>query len=439
MKNYLILPGCDDTNRGDQALIWETKRLAEGAGYIGHYYMIAEDEKSKQSLKEGILNIDYILRHPSSFFEKNENNISYGLALKLKWAFAAVCYSIKAIPLLNKYTRKFLMPLYSRDVKNKIEIFSKTEAAFVKGGGFLHASGGFEETYKIFFFLYHIMLAQSFDIPVYILPNSFGPFNAPFTKKMVTDVLKKCKVVMVRESISYDFLKNTCKINSCVYSDLGFHLNKELDFDINEELKKNGVHLAKGKSVALTVRPYRFPGMKDVDILYDSYKNAIAGFVEWLSKNGFYPVLVEHVYSDLTHEQDMACIDDIVKMISSEYEFGVFSNRRLNCREMKSLYSVFDYTIGTRFHSVIFSLSEQVPSMAITYGGNKGVGIMNDMKFPKYSCPMHDITKDKLIQMFSELINDVEIKNTLSEYKHKLQSEREKMIELLRGESECRP
>ena len=29
-KKYIIIPGCSDLNRGDQALVWETKRLAEG-------------------------------------------------------------------------------------------------------------------------------------------------------------------------------------------------------------------------------------------------------------------------------------------------------------------------------------------------------------------------------------------------------------------------
>ena len=40
-QKCLILPGCDDSNCGDQALIWETVELARAAGYIGDYYMLA--------------------------------------------------------------------------------------------------------------------------------------------------------------------------------------------------------------------------------------------------------------------------------------------------------------------------------------------------------------------------------------------------------------
>lgn len=60
-NTYLILPGCDDTNRGDQALIWETFRIAQDAGYVGNYYMVATKECALQSKKIGINRINYIL------------------------------------------------------------------------------------------------------------------------------------------------------------------------------------------------------------------------------------------------------------------------------------------------------------------------------------------------------------------------------------------
>ena len=72
-RTFLILPGCDDTNRGDQALIWETVSLAKDAGFQGEYFMIADKEKSRQSVAEGIGNIDYILKHPSTHFKKKNN------------------------------------------------------------------------------------------------------------------------------------------------------------------------------------------------------------------------------------------------------------------------------------------------------------------------------------------------------------------------------
>ena len=71
-EKYLILPGCDDSNRGDQALIWETVELARTAGYNGDYYMLANNENCIQSKKKKIGNVEPILIHPSEHFKNNK-------------------------------------------------------------------------------------------------------------------------------------------------------------------------------------------------------------------------------------------------------------------------------------------------------------------------------------------------------------------------------
>ena len=74
----MIIPGCSDLNRGDQSLVWETKRLAEDSGYTGTCYLISEiNEPTVQSENRGIKIISPILEHPSRK-SSNKNNISYG-------------------------------------------------------------------------------------------------------------------------------------------------------------------------------------------------------------------------------------------------------------------------------------------------------------------------------------------------------------------------
>ncbi len=433
MNTYLILPGCDDINRGDQALIWGTKELAEAAGYTGQYYMLAEADKSRQSLSHGILNMAYLLRHPSTFFRHSEDNLRYSKLLVMKWAIASVLCLLKCLPLLNGVTRKVAVLFCTKEERETLRIFSSAKAAFVKGGGFLHAANSLTETYKIFYFLYHIILAQSFGVPVYMLPNSFGPLDAPLSKWMVKRVLGRCKVVMARESISKAYLENVCHLNVELYSDLGFHLNREANFDAVDVLAKKGIRLLPGKSVAITMRPYRFPGYPNGMELYEKYKNSMSQFVVWLCRQGYYPVLVEHVYSDLVHEQDIACIKDVCTCIPQECRYGVFSDLTLTCREMKSIYSVFDYTVGTRFHSVIFSIAENVPSLAITYGGNKGTGIMKDIGLSQYVCPIEHVTTEQLTRLFSSLAEDEAVHTILNANAQKVLKERGRIVQQIKG------
>lgn len=432
MNEYLILPECDDTNRGDQALIWETVSLAESAGFVGKYYMLASAKACDQSEKIGIGHIQPILVHPSCHFKQN-NNLHYTKRLKLKWGLAALKDVLVAIPLLSPSLRKLIMPFYSNDVKETLNHYAKASVSFVKGGGFLHANGGLTETYKIFFFLYHINLSLSYGHDVYVMPNSFGPFNAPCVKHMICKTLSKCKVVMTRESVSNLAVRqelNLCALNE---ADLAFHLQKENLKGIKEKLRDQNIPFVEKKCVAITVRPYRFPGEADGENLFSKYMAGIGEFAQWLWEHDYFPVFIEHVSSKLPHEDDMKAIEKVISVLPKNGKWSVFSDVSLNCREMKSVYSCFNYTVGTRFHSVIFSLSERVPSIAITYGGNKGLGIMKDLGMEQYAIDMKCVTGELLINKFEELVhNEDEIVQQLDDLQTRLNENRKKVCEMLR-------
>lgn len=431
-NKYLILPGCDDSNRGDQALIWETVELARTAGYIGEYYMLADKEKSIQSYEKKIKNVEPILVHPSEHFKDNDNT-KYSISLKVKWAFVAVIDFIIAEPLVHSKLRKLLLPLYPKKIKEKISVFQNASAAFVKGGGFLHSYGGLTDTYKIYFFLYHIRLAQSFGMNTFILPNSFGPFKAPFVFKMIKNVLKKCECVMVREGISKDTVENECGVTTYKYLDIAFYLKKDDQFDVKQYLIQKDIPINEKHCVGITMRPYRFEGMADAEGLYHKYIQALSSCVMWLSNHGYYPVLIEHVYSSLEHENDMSCIEMVTEILGKSCEYKVFSDRTINCEQLKAVYGCMEYLIGTRFHSVIFSLAQEVPCIAITYGGNKGTGIMADMGLSGYSLPISDISGEKLITKFQKLVDEKEdVKKCISRNLLEIEKKKAELIKHLR-------
>lgn len=414
--NYIVLPGCDDTNRGDQALIWETVDVAKAAGFEGKYYIIADRKYSKQSKSVGIGSLAYILPHPSMHSKSGEDNRSYGFSLKIKWAIRSLVDLLIALPLSMKATRPFAKLFLSADQKKTLTVYKNAKAAFVKGGGFLHDYGGIIDIYKIYFSLYHINLALSMGIPVYVMPNSYGPFKNKISRILVNICLKKCQLVFSRESISKKILRNTCSIDSILSNDLAMYLKKDSTIEARSIFEKHGITLKGKKTVGITVRPYRFGKDQNAEELYRNYKNAICSFICWLQDNSYYPVLIEHVFSENYHERDIICITEIVKQLEkSKRKVDVFSDLKLNCRQMKTMYSGLDYLVGTRFHSVVFSMTENVPAIAITYGGNKGSGIMKDLGLSEYALPMDKLTGDDLISRFNKLVvNEASIKNVLS-------------------------
>ena len=146
-KSFLILPGCDDRNRGDQALIWETVNLAKAAGYDGQFFMLSSGSASSQSKKIGIKDVNPILEHPSTRF-KASNNISYNFKLKIKWGIVSIWDIITKELLVHRFLRRIIKKLQNNKVLESLNIFEDVNACFVKGGGFLHAYGGLADTYK---------------------------------------------------------------------------------------------------------------------------------------------------------------------------------------------------------------------------------------------------------------------------------------------------
>ncbi|MGI6264929.1 MAG: polysaccharide pyruvyl transferase family protein [Acutalibacteraceae bacterium] len=433
-QTYLILPGCDDTNRGDQALIWETAAVAKEAGFDGQFHMIADHKHGEQSRQIGIRSMAYILPHPSASRAQGADNRRYGIGLKIRWSLAAVRDLLRAVPVGHAFLRKPASWFLSPEQKETLRLFEQSSAAFVKGGGFLHAHGGWAETYKIYFFLYHIRLALSMGIPVYVMPNSFGPFNGILVRRMVRKTLSRCRLVYARESISRRMLKRECGIDCRVSRDLAMYLEKQSDFDAGRCLEEHGIVARDKPLVGITVRPYRFPGQPDPQERYRAYCRAITGLVVWLKEQGYRPVLIEHVYSENYHERDMLCIEEIARAVQERGQtVDVFSDLRLNCRQMKAVYGRMDYLVGTRFHSVVFALTEQVPSIAITYGGNKGSGIMRDLGLESYSVGMDAVTEEKLIRLFLDLESHApQIRELLADHQRRIDRDYRELVQSIR-------
>lgn len=431
-KKYLVIPQSHDLNRGDQALVWETAHLAKDANFHGEYYLMGEDNDNiKQTKQEGFTPFSPILKHPSRLF-KNKNNIHYGISLKLKWGLVAIFDFIFSLLLLFKPSRNILEKTMSKDKRHAMSLFKDADAVFVKGGGFVHGYGGIVSSYYIYFVLYHVILSQRLGKPVYFFSNSFGPFNGPFVKLLVKKVMKKCEFISARESISSRMVAKDLGLNIPVNPDLGFFLKPTKKDEMKEYLLNYGVPLAHKECVAITVRPYRFPEYDNPKKAYENYKNTMVNFIKYLDKQGYHTVLVEHTLSTNSHESDMSSIRDIIPNIK-KCDYTVISDDNLNSREVKSLYSHCSYMVGTRFHSVIFALAEKVPSIAVTYGGNKGDGIMKDIGIPEYAIPISEIQLDKLINKFVMLVeNRSRTIEMIDDYLLKIEDDRKGIIQKIK-------
>lgn len=397
MKKYIIVPDCLDLNRGDQALLWETVRIAKDAGFEGDYYIQSEPENCPQSREYGLKCFSALLPHPSR--DKRTNNLNYGILLLFKWGIIALFDLLKSLYLLAIIKHPKMFWTLPKKSLMTVNLYREASAIFVKGGGFLDSYGGLSAPYFIYYHIYSLYIANRLNIPIYFMPNSFGPLDGFTVKWQVSKVLSKCKAIFCRESISQAYMKEYFKDISTINTfDMGFYL----DADLNNS-KYNIV--TKGNSVAITVRPYRFPEYSNGEELYREYLNSFVQFAKHLINNGFFPYFIQHTLAINLHEDDLVAINEITSHLPKG-KYGIFKNVDYNCKEMKSVYSHFDYIVGTRFHSVIFSLASKVPAIAIAYGGNKSRGIMRDIDMENYVIDIDKVSSKELIMKFDDLVKN---------------------------------
>lgn len=428
MTKTIILPSCDDGNRGDQALVWRTREIAEAAGLADECMMLTDlIDESSQSRATGIGLLAPILRHPSYKFSP-KSNMRYGKLLFLIWGAISVADGARSLMLLFPVARFLFSRFMPEQERKTLREIKTADACFVKGGGFIHTTSSFVDPYKAYFFLYHVILAQSMGKKVYVMPNSFGPLKGSLYQWIVRRTLSRCELVTSRETVSQDMLE-AIGIKSALYPDLAFGLESE----IPDVPYLQGIRARSGNRqiVGITARPYRFPGVANPQAAYTNYLNEMATFAKWLFSEGYFPVFIEHVVSSGEHESDISAINVISDKLEND-EFAVFKNDALNCRQLKAVYGECDYVVGTRFHSVIFALSEGTPALAIGYGGNKGRGIMRDIGMPEFVLSIENFTSSETSSLFSKMVVSRDLTARIHRLTSDARAKHEEIVNIIR-------
>lgn len=403
-EKIILIPGNTDLNRGDQALVWESVNVIKNVYNKPEVILMKGDDfrQFAQTASLGYPMIKAILKHPARIFSK-KHKINYSkidiLLIGLVSIFDLFLTSLLLVRC--RIVNRFALLFMGKESRETFETFCHCDAIFVKGGGFIHSYGAVTDVYQMYYLLYYILLGIRHKKNIVVLPNSIGPLKSKLAARLADFALKRCRYVSVRESVSMQFMESRQYkgVTIALHSDLGYYLAAS-GIDSKTYLTNKGVDMSR-KKVVITLRPYRFPGNSNSSELYAKYIKGISEFSLSIARKGYQIVLFSHTLGPSAHENDTIAIKEVCEKLEAvQCPFVFIEDEKLNCRDVMALYSCFDCLIGTRFHSVIFAQNSLVPTIAITYGGNKGVGIMEDSGLKDFSIPMEDVTSDKLKQMF---------------------------------------
>ena len=207
-------------------------------------------------------------------------------------------------------------------------------------------------------FVNKIYLLKKYGAKVFLMPQSFGPFD--YKKKKVLEYAKNavalCEKVYAREKEGYDLLKKL-GLNNVEYCPDSVLIEKDFDpANVIEDydLKKEKKDITNKHSIAI-VPNYRlidrggFNNDRLMEFYYEAIKKVIEDFhVYLIAHSGEDLVLCKKIKEKYMDDPKVVLIDHV--MLSFNYE---------------SFVSNMDFIIASRYHAIIHSYKRHVPAVIL--------------------------------------------------------------------------
>lgn len=381
-QNIVISHVYSSDNKGDAALtsvlISDLRRKFPGAKIT--ILKLESVEKMKE--------FEGAIEHPS-FMYFVANRYQHPL-LKLGYALYMMCATLLWALWLRASGLRLPLPQHLRAVT---DIYEHADLIVPVGGGYIRSRKGIVARFNIPLLLHPLLLGSLLGKPTVLYSQSMGPFHNNLERRMVSSVLKRMTLILLREDISVALLAKIGVTHNVTRAiDSGFLLESKEKIDIRKRynIPTNGL------LVGVTVRSW-LGG--DAQAAYEqAVAKALDNLVETLGARIVFIPQVTAVKGD----DDRIVSKRVYNLMHRRKSATVVSDEP-DHHQIKALYDNLDVLLGTRFHSVIFSLTSLVPVLAIEYE-HKTSGIMRDLQLENWVVKIEDATAKVLTRQLHKLI-----------------------------------
>jgi colanic acid/amylovoran biosynthesis protein len=268
-------------------------------------------------------------------------------------------------------------------------------------------------------FLNTIRLAKHYEIPIYIMPQSFGPFRfkpeLQFIRDEIRELLPYPNRIFAREQEGYDLLTQEFGLQNVERScDLVLQ-NKGIDLKhIFANVPKLDLpELTTRNNVAIIPNQQCLRHGNEAQIL-DTYK----GIVNTLLDAGKEVYVFRHSNEDLS----------FCKKIQEEFQGNVrvhLLQNNFSCLEYDAFVKEFEFIICSRFHGIVHAYRNYVPVIALGWAVKyqeltRAVGQESYM----FDITAEDCDREALLQAIRNMIkNREEERHTIQTNMEKIQQE----------------
>lgn len=235
------------------------------------------------------------------------------------------------------------------DVFKVFKAIMKTDILLSGGGSLLQDD---TSARSIHYYLAIIRMGLFMKKDVFLISNGIGPIIRTHNKKQVANVLNKVNHTTVRDYNSKKLLEEI-GVDSARIS-----VSADLVIDMEMQPNEIGARILNGLNIIDKSRDLIGIAIRQKDFRDSNRREALVQFVNGLSKK--YTVLFIPFY----YEEDSKIEAEINHLVD---ENVVFLSKKYDADEVLSVMQHLRILIGSRLHSLIFSLVAEVPFIGISY------------------------------------------------------------------------
>ena len=335
MKKSFLLVGANFINKGAQAMLFT----------------------AVTELRKRFVDCDIYM---SSIFDYMEDNSQYRFSIIPGGNLSYKCCDNIVVYTYVKNKGRLKEFLGKNNLEKKYaqlrDILPSLTAVLDISGYALSSQWGYDNSMK---YIQTLKWAEKNGIPVFLLPQSFGPFdygdNQYTADKEIKKSLAGVECIFAREKNGKELLKKKYGLKNVVLSaDMVLQCKKLTLNEIFQSMPEDiGVRISTHKNVAVipNVRNLEHGNKEIVMKMYDAA-------VRTLLK------LDRNVYLVAHSKEDGAICEKLKKDYSNNGRVFLVEED-LNCIQYESFVSFMDYIIGSRFHSIVHAYKEDIPCVAI--------------------------------------------------------------------------
>lgn len=261
-----------------------------------------------------------------------------------------------------------------REFAEAERIYQNTDLMIDISGYALGSNWGYDYCSQ---YLDHIEFAKAYGFPVYLMPQSFGPFDfqgaeGAAIRKRIAELLPYANKICAREEEGFLGLQREFKLTNVICAPDLVVNNRGID--LNHIYKKvPSIHLPEIQDDSVAVIPnQRNLATADPQTVINLYGSVISDLL--LRHNGVYLLSHSDIDLDICRE---------LKQRFSDNERVILLMQDFSCIEYNQLVQSFEFIVASRFHSIVHAFKNNVPAVAIGWA-NKYHDLMQQFQQEAY-------------------------------------------------------